>query len=1150
MKLDRLRIVGFKSFVDPTEVPIAPGLTGVVGPNGCGKSNLVEALRWVMGETSHKSMRASTMDDVIFNGSGGRPARNTAEVILSIDNGARTAPASFNDADRLEVARRITRDEGSAYRVNGREARARDVQILFADAATGARSPAMVRQGQIGEIIAAKPQARRRILEDAAGVAGLHARRHEAELRLKAAEDNLARVGDVLTHLDAQIENLNRQARQAGRYCLLSTDIRKAEALVLHLGIAEARLQRDEAMRQDDRATQAVADAMRLQGEAARAEAVADQTLAPARDEEARRAAALQRLVIAREQIAGDERRLTERIEAIVRRLAELDRDGERGRQLDEDAERSLSALGEEDRHLAGAAATDAAAGTEAEAHRTAADSALQAAEHAMAEAQTAVADRQAQRQASERVLKDASERLQRLGTQVSQTEREIAALEAAGGQAGVADLQGAAEAATRALADAESAATEAERGLPAARDAEARARAPLAEAEKALARLDAEIRALQKVLGTGGTDLWPRVLDTLRVAPGYEVALGAALGDDLDASTEASAPVHWLATDGTADPALPGQAEPLADKVTAPPAMLRRLRQIGVVARAEGASLRLLLKPGQRLVSREGDLWRWDGLTAAAEAPTPAARRLAETNRLAMLEASRAEAAERVQSARAAADQAGTALKAAAAADATARDRLKSARAAADQARAKLAAAERQDAERAARETALRETLIRLIADRDEAAVRRRQAEDALVQAEPPAALEAALAEARAAVALRRAEATAATAAVQALAREARFRAERRDTIQREILAWQERRARAKAQSAEIDTRRAALVAEQQELDGAPAELALRRRALGSEIETAERALKQASDARADAETTAAAAAKAARAALDGLAAAREGRARAEATLEAATLRLAEATRNSSDQLDAVPDDLPGLAGIGPDTVLPGLREAEERLASLRRDRDRLGPVNLKAEDELQSVSDSRDGLIAERTDLEAAIGALRRGINQLNAEGRNRLLASFDTVNGHFKRLFSTLFGGGEAELQLIESDDPLEAGLEIMARPPGKKPQVLTLLSGGEQALTASALIFAVFLTNPSPICVLDEIDAPLDDHNVERLCNLLDSMVADTETRFLIITHHPITMARMDRLFGVTMAERGVSQLVSVDLAAAERLAEAS
>jgi chromosome segregation protein len=256
--------------------------------------------------------------------------------------------------------------------------------------------------------------------------------------------------------------------------------------------------------------------------------------------------------------------------------------------------------------------------------------------------------------------------------------------------------------------------------------------------------------------------------------------------------------------------------------------------------------------------------------------------------------------------------------------------------------------------------------------------------------------------------------------------------------------------------------------------------------------------------------------------------------------------MRVAEVEKAVQETLDVAPSALPELAELTPGQDLPPLKPTEEKLHSLKRERERLGAVNLRADEELLEAEQRRTDLIAEREDLDAAIRKLRRGIQSLNSEGRERLRASFDIVNGHFKRLFATLFGGGDAELQLIESEDPLEAGLEILAKPPGKKPTVLTLLSGGEQALTATALIFAVFLTNPSPICVLDEIDAPLDDHNVERLCALLDEMVATTETRFIIITHNPITMARMDRLFGVTMAERGVSQLVSVDLQAAERL----
>ena len=344
MKLTRLRIAGFKTFVEPMDFLIETGLTGVVGPNGCGKSNLVEALRWVMGENSHKNMRASGMDDVIFSGSGGRPARNTAEVMLTIDNGERTAPAAFNDADMLEISRRIEREEGSTYRINGKEVRARDVQILFADAATGARSPSLVRQGQISEIISAKPQSRRRILEDAAGIAGLHARRHEAELRLKAAEDNLLRVEDVLRELETQVDSLKRQGRQASRYKSLSAEIRRLEALLFAIGFADAREQAASSERQAAEDLKAVADRTEEQTRAATAQAIASHGLPALRDAEVKAAAALQRLTHARNELESEERRSKERVTELERHIGDLNRDLAREAAQRADAQGSVRA--------------------------------------------------------------------------------------------------------------------------------------------------------------------------------------------------------------------------------------------------------------------------------------------------------------------------------------------------------------------------------------------------------------------------------------------------------------------------------------------------------------------------------------------------------------------------------------------------------------------------------------------------------------------------------------------------------------------------------------------------------------------------------------------------------------------------------------
>jgi chromosome segregation protein len=547
--------------------------------------------------------------------------------------------------------------------------------------------------------------------------------------------------------------------------------------------------------------------------------------------------------------------------------------------------------------------------------------------------------------------------------------------------------------------------------------------------------------------------------------------------------------------------------------------------------------------------VSREGDLWRWDGFVAAAEAPTPAARRLAEKNRLGDLEREAEAARQAAQVVRAEAQRAAARLSEAAAQETQSRQHARAARTASDSARAALADFEKKRAQTLTHLSAVEEAASRAKAARDEAAERKTLAEVALAALPPSEELSVKLERARAAASEARAEFAEARAAAQTLAREAESRAARRQAIAAERRSWDERREKAQAQIGELAERRGAAENEHAELAEAPIEFGRRRRALADEFDRAEAARKEGADARAAGETALAEADRAARQALEAMSAARESRAASEARVEAARTRREQLLRAVQTELECEPEGLPALAAHKGDAALPEAEAVARKLESLRQERERLGAVNLRADVELAEVEASRDKLIAEREDLTEAIKRLRSAIGSLNQEGRERLIAAFDVVNGHFQELFATLFEGGKAELQLVESDDPLEAGLELLAQPPGKKPQTLTLLSGGEQALTALSLIFAVFLTNPSPICVLDEVDAPLDDYNVERFCDLLDEMRKRADTKFVVITHNPITMARMDRLFGVTMAERGVSQLVSVELAEAERLLEA-
>jgi len=1142
MKLTRLRLHGFKSFVEPTDFVIETGLTGVVGPNGCGKSNLVEALRWAMGETSHKSLRAADMDAVIFAGSGNRPSRNHAEVVMTIDNTDRTAPAAVNDRETLEISRRIEREAGSVYRINGRDVRARDVQILFADAATGARSPALVHQGKIGEIIQAKPEQRRRVLEDAAGVAGLHARRHEAELRLKAAETNLTRVEDVIGQLAGQIDGLKKQARQAIRYREVAAKVRKAEAMLFHLRWLEANSDVADAARTHDLSVRDMAERTREQAEAARIQAVRATELPALREAEARAAAGLQRLTNARETLDREEERAKERVAELDRRLTQFSADIAREQQQTSDAEVALARLDAEDTELKEEIKSRVEKRSGVDERVSEAETTLAAAERLFAELTTVLADLTAKRNQLEAGVRTHCDRLARLDQDIANVETEEQKLaQETSGLGDLAALTDSMETAQQNLAQSELATQTSEFNHVAARQKLEAARAPLNEADKRVQRLETEARTISKLVNGETKNLWPPIIDGVTVAKGYEKALGAALGDDLDAPVDPSAPMRWTNSGVTGgDPALPEGVEALAAHVEAPAELARRLAQIGVVAKERGAGLVSQLKTGQRLVSPEGDVWRWDGFVAAAHAPTGAARRLAERARLVDIENELERARIDASAKRQALEAADAELKAASAAETSARDAWRAAQREADAARERHANTEREINRHAARKSALTEAHSRLNADRAEAQAAHESATAALDELPPSLDTETRLAAVRTDIDGHRRLAAQVRAEAQALAREAELADRRLQAILAERSEWQNRKQSATSQIATVEARITEVTAERAELDNAPELFAQKRRALIGEIESSETARRVAADALASAESLMAETDRAAKISLEALSSARETTARAEERMDGAKRRLADVEREIHDMLEVEPQGVAAMAEIEPGTELPPLAEIEESLDKLRRDRERLGAVNLRAEEELREVEAQHTSLTTERDDLVEAIKRLRQGIQSLNREARERLLTSFEVVNGHFKRLFVELFGGGEAALHLIESDDPLEAGLEIIAKPPGKKPQTLSLLSGGEQALTALALIFAVFLTNPSPICVLDEVDAPLDDHNVERFCNLLHEMTASTETRFIIITHNPITMARMNRLFGVTMAERGVSQLVSVDL----------
>lgn len=1162
MQVERLRLAGFKSFVDPTELAIEPGLTGIVGPNGCGKSNLVEALRWVMGESSAKRMRGGEMDDVIFAGSGagigGRPARNLAEVALTLNNSSRVAPFAHNDSPIIEVTRRITRGSGSTYRLNGREVRARDVQLLFADAATGPHSAAIVGQGRIGALIGAKPTERRLLLDEAAGTAGLHARRHEAELKLRGAEDNLARLDDVVTTLTAQIETLKKQARQAQRYRRLGEQIRRTEAQLMQARWRAATTE-VEALRADARvAERELAAATQTASACDRERADADVALPPLRNAQAAAGAAVQRMAHARQSLEQELARIVAARAEAERRLQQLGGDLAREASHIAEAEAAATRFDEERTALQAAAAAEQGARVQAVAAVETAAGDLSVAETGLQQMTEASAAGDAKRAAAERQRREAGERHARLQARLAEAEKQRQALLGSViAPEAVAEAGAAVGHAVAAVERARAATTAAAEALSQAQQRDAAAGDAAREAERVLARLRAEADALTRVLtqARSANAAGPSLLSQLRVTPGYEAAAAALFDSDLAAPILPGAPEKgemkgsgWLELPPLSASGLPAGAQPLAAALEAPPALARRLSHTGCVeTAADGWRLQPYLQAGQTLVDRDGHLWRWDGFVRMTPGSAATAEQFRQRNRLEQLtgeidatsEATR-QASEQAITARGERDAAGNAERAAVAALRAAEDRLSKQRATEADIARRGAAAE-------ARMAAVTETVTALTGEVAEAAERRGEAERAFAALPDPGLARIALEAARTQAAGARRREGEARAVLDRLAREANARQQRLASIDLEQGAWRKRRDSAGAQHAVLTERLAALAQEAATLADRPAEIAAETETLAGTAAIAAAKLRASEDALATAETRLRQAAEAAKGADTAVAEAREQRARVEARREAAVQALQRLRVEIAERLDIVPEALGEVLAANNDELPEGdAADIAGRLDRLTRERDGMGAVNLLADQESEEVTAQLASLENERADLTAAIARLRRGIATLNAEGRRRLLIAFDQLNGHFGELFARLFGGGKAELAWAEDEDPLESGLDILASPPGKRLQSLSLLSGGEQALTALALIFAVFQTNPAPVCVLDEVDAPLDDSNVDGFCRLVADIADTTGTRFLLITHHRVTMARMDRLFGVTMAERGVSQLVSVDLARANEL----
>ena len=855
MEFKKIQLNGFKSFADKTNFLIEEGLTGIVGPNGCGKSNIVESLRWVMGETSAKSMRGSGMEDVIFNGTSNKASKNIAEVSIDVENKNNEGPVQYRELDQISVRRKIEKDKGSKFYINDKEVRARDAQMFFADLSTGAHSPSMISQGRIGALVTAKPTDRRAILEEAAGISGLHVRRHEAELRLGAAENNLKRADELRRQQEKQLANLQKQAEEATKYKLISEEIKKIEAGLYYLKLLEI----DKEIKiENEINNEAGGEVEGFNNKIAELENLiktATDKVSPLREKNIENLSRIQRLNLELQSLDEENTRIQDEIESINKSISTLDEDINRERGIIIDAN------------------------------------------------------------SNEKRLKEEKADLIEIDSKYFETEK---------------------------LSN--------------------------EDLENAKKELKKEQEAVDEVVnniaeGSINTSLGPikNVKNSINRAKelidSNEIQQAVTLLDRCNMELDNF--LNDLKNEKSRQELL---------NVNEKSQNIKQLQEKYADAYSKNQSIKNeSIKRNERIKTIETEIESWKNLLSNSEKMV--AELIERKNKLS--------------------------------------DQLKE--------------LENQPRVQAERKGQISENLR--ISDKE-------KVDNDIVIEETDKRIE---------------------------------------TLRTELNEIQE-------QSIQI----------------------------------------------------------------------RERKASSGATIEGLEKRKSDLLDRINSELNLTEDDILENSNLNGVEELPNAIDQEDALDKKKQERESLGSVNLKADEETSKYEDEIKKMEQDRSDLVTAIVKLKDSINELNQKGRERLIEAFEKVNRKFNEVYTKLFNGGNAKLELVDSDDPLEAGLEMLVSPPGKRLQSITLLSGGEQALTALSLIFAVFLTNPSPICVLDEVDAPLDDANVTRFCNLLEELIKITNTKFIIVTHHALTMSKMNRLYGVTMPEKGISQLVAVDLQKAESM----
>jgi chromosome segregation protein len=1129
LKITGFKIAGFKSFADPVEVNIAPGMTGIVGPNGCGKSNVIESFRWSMGEISAKSMRADSMDDVIFGGTDLRAPKAACEVITIIDNSDRTAPVEFNDADILEVSRRLDRGEGSSYKINGKPVKAKDVRVLFKDAGIGASSSALVSQGKVAAIISAKPLDRKQVLEEAAGVTGLASRRHEADLRLRATEQNLEQAENLEKGLSDQQSSLRRQARQAKFRQEVDDLVRSAEATAFLVRWRNASVKLVAANGEHERVEVVIKDLMtaaihrqvELEGLAARSAP----TLKLRTDAEMAHALALAKIdnlrkegEAARRQFAAAERNIARTISDLAKSKQEIGDSAEEFLRL-KDEQTVIKDDKEYDIVLLEEATADLLdvqqALDEVTAKLNESAGKLAAVKVEWLAAERAISDLQRRQEA---VLQKRSANQQR----ISSARSELVSLPATDEElVRLADLL------QRLSAEHTQAFTEKEAANVSMSEISAVLTAARTKLSVTKSELSLLISSRQKTAS---------IAEAVTVAEGYDLAFAAAFAGEMDATISGGGDRSWNIQD--VRQGSPRPVKPLAQHVIAPPELRAALGAVGVVENEKDAlALVESLLPGQMLVTTSGKRFRWDGFRSTVD--DYQAEEMRRERRIRELQVEVEETEKVFEHAGENFVKAQELAKRCSASE-------QQVGAEADLTRRALADARAKQSEIETKRLSL-QTLIETLEEGSESFeidIIGLEEEMARLN-EQRAGLSSIHAVEAEVFALKGNQKIVADQYearrrhLEKVRRDAEVRVERLASIEQKIVDFDRRIVQAREHIAELEVRQVEYQAEQASLQEVIERLPEDEADASDHLEELSVQLVDAARAAQECEALVEASKAAAKVAEEELGSRREDRARIVAEIKAAQEASQELVRVIEESLHISPDKLAVVAGVEGDVELPDVATCTGRVEGLKKRRDAIGAVNPLAEAQLKEVEDKLGKANAAREELRTAVKRLRDQIAAFDRERRERLIEAFAAIDGHFRDLFTRVFGGGRAFLKLSGSDDPLEAGLEIFASPPGKNLQSMTLLSGGEQAMTALALIFAAFLIRPAPVCVLDEVDAALDDANIDRLTRLVEELAGE-QTRFLVITHRSLTMSKCDRLYGVTMAEKGVSKLLTLDM----------